>query len=129
MRPGAVTAEMIYQRVGITVQLGIAGVNFQIKAPGVLQSHYAPAARVFLSGDAQPGDGFIAYSLIPTPIGAIRLASPKDNIEYAQILYESLRFGDIKGLKRIFVVPPINQGIGIAINDRLVKAATHSLLI
>ena len=121
LRPGAVTAEMIYQRLGITVQLGIDGVNLKIKAPGLLQSHYAPAARVFLSGDAQPGDGFIAYSLIPTPIGAIRLASPKDNDEYANQLYLALRLADSKKLQRVVVIPPINEGIGVAINDRLKK--------
>ena len=121
LRPGAVTAEMIYQRLGITVQLGIDGGNLMIKAPGLLQSHYAPAARVFLSGDAQPGDGFIAYSLIPTPIGAIRLASPKDNDEYANQLYLALRLADSKKLQRVVVIPPINEGIGVAINDRLKK--------
>jgi len=121
LRPGAVTAEMIYQRLGITIQLGIDEGNLKIKAPGSLQSHYAPAARVFLLGDTQPGDGFIAYSSIPTPIGAIRLASPKDNDEYANQLYQALRLADNKRLQRVVVIPPINEGIGFAINDRLKK--------
>jgi L-threonylcarbamoyladenylate synthase len=127
LRPGAITHEMIKELMG---EVELEKYKFPaVKAPGMLASHYSPNAKVYLSGAPSPGDGYIALSDLPTPIGAIRLASPKDNIEYAQILYESLRFGDIKGLKRIFVVPPINQGIGIAINDRLVKAATHSLLI
>jgi len=123
LRPGAVTAEMIYRRLGIAVQLGIDEGNLKIKAPGLLQSHYAPLAKVFLSGDTQPGDGFIAHSSINTPAGAIRLASPKDNDEYAQILYESLRLADKKGLKRVFIIQPSNEGLGTAINDRLIKAA------
>ena len=121
LRPGAVTAEMIYQRLGITIQLDIDEGNLKIKAPGLLQSHYAPAARVFLLGDTQAGDGFIAYSSIPTPIGAIRLASPKDNDEYANQLYQALRLADSKRLQRVVVIPPINEGIGFAINDRLKK--------
>jgi L-threonylcarbamoyladenylate synthase len=128
LRPGAVSTEMIEEVLELKLNLGSVTTKVT-KAPGLHTNHYAPNAKVFLTGSPSPGDGYIALSDFSTPVGAIRLASPKDNIEYAQILYESLRFGDIKGLKRIFVVPPINQGIGIAINDRLVKAATHSLLI
>ena len=123
LRPGAVTAEMIYQRLGIATEQGVEEGNLKIKASGLLQSHYAPKARVLLSGDTQPGDGFIALSTINTPEGAIRLASPKDNDEYAQLLYESLRLADKKGLKRVFVIQPNNDGVGVAINDRLKKAA------
>ena len=124
LRPGSVSIEMIEEVLGIKLNLGLVTTKVT-KAPGLLENHYAPNAKVFLTGTPTPGDGYIALSDLTTPVGAIRLASPKDNIEYAQILYESLRFGDVKGLKRIFVVPPNNQGIGLAINDRLVKAARH----
>lgn len=122
LRPGSVSVDMIEEVLGVKLNLGLVTTNVT-KAPGLLANHYAPNAKVFLTGTPSPGDGYIALSDLPTPEGVIRLASPKDNIEYAQILYESLRFGDIKCLKRIFVVPPNNQGIGLAINDRLVKAA------
>ena len=126
LRPGAVTAEMIYQLLGIDTEKGVEADNFKIKVPGLLQSHYAPKARVLLSSDTQPGDGFIALSSINTPEGAIRLASPKDNNEFAQILYESLRLADKKGLERVFVIQPNNEGVGVAINDRLEKAAQEN---
>jgi L-threonylcarbamoyladenylate synthase len=122
LRPGVVTVEMIEQILDTELDLGSTP-NDEIKAPGMLASHYSPNAKVYLSGSPSLGDGYIALSDIPTPIGAIRLASPKDNEEYAQILYESLRSADSKGLKNVFVVPPHNQGVGVAINDRLVKAA------
>jgi L-threonylcarbamoyladenylate synthase len=122
LRPGAVTIEMIEEVLDIELDLGSAP-SKEIKAPGMLTSHYSPNAKVYLSGAPSPGDGYIALSDLPTPAGAIRLASPKDNEEYAQILYESLRSADSKGLKNVFVVPPHNQGVGVAINDRLVKAA------
>ena len=124
LRPGSVSIEMIEEALGVKLDLGVVKTKVT-KVPGLLANHYAPNAQVFLTGTPTPGDGYIALSDLPTPAGAIRLASPKDNIEYAQILYESLRFGDVKGLKRIFVVPPNNQGIGLAINDRLVKAASN----
>ena len=128
LRPGSVSLEMVEEILGVKLNLEL-GATEVTKAPGLLDNHYAPNAKVFLTGTPSPGDGYIALSDFLTPVGAIRLASPKDNIEYAQILYESLRFGDIKCLKRIFVVPPNNQGIGLAINDRLVKAASNSLFI
>jgi L-threonylcarbamoyladenylate synthase len=124
LRPGAVTIEMIEEVLDIELDLGSAP-SKEIKAPGILASHYSPNAKIYLSGLPSPGDGYIALSDFPTPAGAIRLASPKDNDEYAQILYESLRSADSKGLKNVFVVPPHNQGVGLAINDRLVKAANH----
>ena len=122
LRPGAVTIEMIEEVFDIELDLGSAP-SKEIKASGMLASHYSPNAKVYLSGRPSPGDGYIALSDLPTPAGAIRLASPKDNDEYAQILYESLRSADCRGLKNVFVVPPHNQGVGVAINDRLVKAA------
>jgi L-threonylcarbamoyladenylate synthase len=122
LRPGAVTREMVKEVLDIELDLGSAP-SKEIKAPGMLASHYSPNAKVYLSGAPLPGDGFIALSDIPTPAGVIRLASPKDNKEYAQILYESLRSADSQGLKNVFVVPPNNQGVGVAINDRLAKAA------
>jgi L-threonylcarbamoyladenylate synthase len=122
LRPGAVTIEMVKEVLDIELDLGSAP-SKEIKAPGILASHYSPNAKVYLSGTPSSGDGYIALSDIPTPAGVIRLASPKDNKEYAQILYESLRSADSQGLKNVFVVPPNNQGVGVAINDRLAKAA------
>ena len=124
LRPGAVTTEMIYKKIGILIKQSNEDTSeFKIKASGLLESHYAPAARVFLSINTQSGDGFIAYSSISTPTGAVRLASPKNNDEYANQLYQALRLADSKQLQRVVVIPPTNEGIGIAINDRLDKAA------
>lgn len=124
LRPGTVTKEMIEEVLDIELDRESAP-SKQIKAPGMLVAHYSPNAKIYLSGAPSPGDGYIALSDLPTPTGAIRLASPKGNEEYAQILYESLRFADIMGLKNVFVVPPHNQGVGVAINDRLAKAANQ----
>ena len=65
----------------------------------------------------------IALDSFTTPSGAIRVASPKTNEEYAQVLYEAFRLADNKGLRRVFVIPPTGDGIAVAINDRLAKSA------
>ena len=124
LRPGAVTKEMIEDTLGITIDLNTLNSNsVQIKAAGLLESHYAPNAKVFLTGSPTLGDGFIALDSFATPAGAVRVASPKTNEEFAQVLYEAFRLADIKGLTRVFVIPPTGGGIAVAINDRLSKSA------
>jgi L-threonylcarbamoyladenylate synthase len=99
--------------------------GIEIKTPGSFETHYSPNARVVLNGVNSPGDGFIALDDIPTPTGAIRLGSPRDNYEYAQIIYDALRLADSKGIKTVNVKPPVDQGIGLAINNRLLKASKN----
>ena len=124
LRPGAITKEMVEDTLGMTIYLNTSNSeSIQIKAAGLLESHYAPKAKVFLTGTPTLGDGFIALDSYESPAGAIRVASPKTNEEYAQVLYEAFRSADIKGLTRIFVIPPTGGGIAVAINDRLAKSA------
>jgi L-threonylcarbamoyladenylate synthase len=125
LRPGAVTKEIIENSLGITIDINtLYSESKKIKAAGLLESHYAPKAKVFLTGSPTLGDGFIAISRYPTPAGAIRLANPINNTDFAQILYEAYRLADLKKLKRIFVIPPVGNGIAVAINDRLNKSAS-----
>ena len=124
LRPGAVTKEMIQDTLDFAIDLSTSNSEcIQIKASGLLESHYAPKAKVFLTGSPTLGDGFIALDSFTTPSGAIRIAAPKTNEDYARVLYEAFRLADIKGLRRIFVIPPIGDGIAVAINDRLSKSA------
>ena len=124
LRPGAITREMIEDTLNITIDLNFSSSEVrQIKVAGLLESHYTPKAKVFLTGSPTLGDGFIALNSFTTPSGAIRVASPKTNEEYAQVLYEAFRLADIKGLTRVFVIPPTGGGIAVAINDRLSKSA------
>ncbi len=127
LRPGAITATIISDLIGLQVKQISAGSNkLTIKASGLMQSHYAPKAKVFLSTTPNLGDGFIALSDIPTPPGAIRLASPKNNKEYAQLLYQALRLADTKQLPSVMVIPPTGDDVAIAICDRLEKCAYKS---
>ncbi len=93
------------------------------KASGLLESHYAPKAKVLLDQTPKEGDGYIALSEIKTPEGVIRLASPKNNAEYAKLLYQALRDGDKQLLKTICAQLPTGDDIAEAIRDRLNKAA------
>ncbi len=122
LRPGAVGVEMIESATGFGISLNT--IKSDTKASGLLESHYAPKAQVTLGMRTEPGDGFLALAEIPTPIGTVRLASPKSVEEYAQVLYTALRLGDQFGLMNIVVVEPMGGGLAIAIRDRLNKAAS-----
>ena len=122
IRPGEVSTQMIEELLSIKLPVFDTQSN-QIKAPGLLTSHYSPNAKIFLTGTPAPGDGLIALSSFATPNGVVRVASPATNEEFAQILYQAFRFADRKGLSRVFVIPPMGDGIAVAINDRLTKSA------
>jgi L-threonylcarbamoyladenylate synthase len=122
LRPGSITLEMIERLLDIKIS-EFESLDRELKAPGLFETHYAPNASVLLNGEFIPGNGFIALEEIPTPDGAIRLGSPKDNDDYAKILYSALRLADSKGIKTVIVVPPAEEGIGLAINNRLLKAS------
>ena len=123
LRPGAITVAMIRDLLGIEIKEISENNIDQIKAPGLLQSHYSPTAKVFLSGNPSAGDGFIALGKYPTPEGVIRLIAPATNEEYARTLYQGLRLADRKKLAKVFVVAPAGDDIAVAICDRLQKAA------
>ena len=121
LRPGAITAEMIAGSTGIPVDW--TPVDEVIRVSGSLESHYSPRAKVVLDAIAEPGEGFIAFASITTPVGAIRLASPATVEQYARDLYAALRDADAKGLSTVAVLQPEGEGLAAAIRDRLKRAA------
>jgi L-threonylcarbamoyladenylate synthase len=121
LRPGAITDELIESALSIKSDNKVE--HNVIKAPGVLESHYAPKAKIFLDKNAEKGDGFIALATIPTPAGAIRLTSPKTIEHFARDLYAAFRSADHQGLKKVSVITPDGEGLAIAIRDRLEKAS------
>jgi len=121
LRPGAISIAMIEEVTGLDA-LSVDGQD-AIRVSGSLENHYAPAAKVFLCEVPTAGQGFIAHKNIETPSGVIRLASPSDDEEFAQILYSALRAADARGLLEVVVVQPIGIGIAVAIRDRLARAA------
>ena len=137
LRPGAITVAMIEASTGQmvvkasnsfidaqVVEVGVtASVTEEIRVSGSLENHYAPTAKVLLCEIPRPGQGFIAHTNMETPAGVIRLASPHNDEEFAQILYSALREADAQGLAEVVVMQPTGIGIAVAIRDRLARAA------
>ena len=123
LRLGAITEEMIEQVLNKETENKEG--KSEIKAPGLLDSHYSPKPKISLNSFAEPGEGFLALSKFQTPAGAIRLASPSSVEQYARDLYSALRSADQQGLAKVAVLPPEGNGLAEAIRDRLTKAATR----
>ncbi len=121
LRPGAISTAMIEEVTGLNV-VSVEGAD-EIRVSGSLENHYAPAAKVLLCETPEPGQGFIALASIQTPTGVIRLASPRNDEEFAHTLYSALRAADSSGLAEVVVIQPLGDGIAVAIRDRLVRAA------
>ncbi|MFD1344172.1 L-threonylcarbamoyladenylate synthase [Litorisediminicola beolgyonensis] len=119
LRDGAITAEMLAQALGEEVLSRAA--NAAISAPGQLASHYAPRAAMRLDatdwqeGEATLGFGEVTADLNLSPAGDLR--------EAAANLFEYLHRLDAGGAARIAVSPIPRKGLGLAINDRLSRAA------
>jgi L-threonylcarbamoyladenylate synthase len=124
LRPGAVTVAMIEQSTGLLVSNDGKAVDSPvIRVSGSLDSHYAPVATVVLDQSPVAGQGFIAMADVATPDGVVRLAAPKSDDEFAQVLYAALRAADEQGLQSVVVAQPQGAGIAVAIRDRLQRAA------
>jgi len=124
LRPGRVTPTMVNDLLDTAISIKLKSKNSKIKAPGSFESHYAPKAKVYLSGSPNHGDGFLALNSYPTPEGSIRLANPQNNEEYARVLYQALHLADTMKLDKVFVIPPEGDDVAVAIYDRLLKSET-----
>jgi len=123
LRPGSVTADDIYQETGLRLLdcVPVSAKADTISAPGQLDSHYAPNAQLRLNArDKRPGEVLIGFGDIS---GDISLSPSGDLGEAAQNLFSLLRQADRLSPSSIAVAPIPNSGTGLAINDRLARAA------
>ncbi len=90
-------------------------------APGQLASHYAPAKPLRLDAtEARPGEWLIGFGTIA---GDDTLSASGDLTEAAANLFDALHRADASAAPAIAVAPVPASGIGVAINDRLARAA------
>ncbi|MDR2584525.1 MAG: threonylcarbamoyl-AMP synthase [Fibromonadaceae bacterium] len=128
-RPGAVTKEMIEEGMGY----GVWGMEKNLKvvlSPGMLEKHYSPNTLLSLElpSEVPPNCGLLAFGKLPenTTLFAktLNLSANENLTEAAANLYGMLHELDSCELNKIYamLLPPI--GLGVAINDRLGKAAS-----
>ena len=120
LRPGPVTSEDIENVIGYAP---LAATNGFIEAPGQMASHYAPSKPVRLNVIASEPDVYlIGFGAIA---GDDNLSATGDLAQAAAHLFEALHTADASAAVSIAVAPIPHEGIGIAINDRLARAAVR----
>jgi L-threonylcarbamoyladenylate synthase len=104
------------------VDLGLAlEAGGDIEAPGQMASHYAPAKPLRLNAvRAEEGEWLIGFGVVE---GNATLSASGDLNEAAANLFDLLHQADANEATRIAVAPIPNEGLGLAINDRLTRAA------
>lgn len=127
LRPGGISKSAIEGVLGQRLRRVRPGAGDAARlAPGQLASHYAPRARVRLGvRHPAPGEAFLAFGGAPAGIDAPVLdLSPRRNLaEAAANLFAMLRALDRPAVTSIAVAPVPRRGLGLAINDRLERAA------
>ncbi|MEZ5749915.1 MAG: L-threonylcarbamoyladenylate synthase [Caenibius sp.] len=117
LRPGPVSAAEIDALLGDAAP----GDNDTIEAPGQLASHYAPGKPVRLNAARGAPDEFmIGFGDIG---GDCTLSARGDLTEAAARLYACLHEAAASAKPRVAIAAVPETGIGVAINDRLRRAA------
>ena len=115
LRPGGLTRERLEKALGHPLPVRGPGA---LRVSGQLESHYAPKARVVI---VTPGEA--RREADAQKAGGKRVALLGEREVLAQDLYASLRRADESGADVIIVPLPEETGLGLAVADRLRKAA------
>ncbi|HUX80248.1 MAG TPA: L-threonylcarbamoyladenylate synthase [Alphaproteobacteria bacterium] len=121
LRPGGISQEEIESVIGPLK----ATLQESIKAPGMMKSHYAPTLPLHLNVTAPAeGEAYLAFG--PTSHKGehvLNLSEDGNLTEAAANLFKMMRILDRTNFHRMSVAPIPLRGLGIALNDRLQRAA------
>ena len=132
LRPGGVEAEAIEALIGPVgrpIPPAAAEAARGLRSPGLLVSHYAPSLPVRIDAvSVAPDEALLAFGpALPGAAVAFNLSETGDLTEAAARLFAGLRWldaeGTRRGVARIAAMPVPARGLGLAINDRLQRAA------
>ena len=124
LRPGPVTAEVLEKFAPVERAAG----GVVVSAPGMLESHYAPRTplKLWPEGAPLPDDaatsGVLAFGAVGLGFAAVE-ALPSDPADAAPLFFAALRRLDGAGVRRIYAREISESGLGMAIMDRLRRAA------
>ena len=124
LRPGPVTIEVLGKFASVE-QVSRGEV---VSAPGMLESHYAPRTplRIWPEHAPLPDDagssGLLAFGAVGPGFAAVEVL-PSDPADAAPLFFAALRRLDAAGVQRIYARAIGESGLGMAIMDRLRRAA------
>jgi len=126
LRSGAITIEQI--RSIVPAAHLIETLPVQPRSPGLKHRHYSPRANVELVTDRERiavGDksAYIGLRSVSGLFALVRICTDLD--EYASALYEFFRVCDRRGIETIYCEPVAEDGIGVALMDRIRRSAAR----
>jgi L-threonylcarbamoyladenylate synthase len=132
LRPGGLSVEDIERVLGREVPVRTSST---VRVSGSLASHYAPRAGVVLSEPADVASrveslraqgrkvGVLGPPTLSLPPGVPRYEVPEEPAGAARVLYTRLREADLQGHDVLVACLPRAEGLGLAVRDRLARAA------
>ena len=146
LRPGYVTLEQLREELG-EVEVSHAVLEKleegeKVLSPGMKYKHYAPKAKVTLiKADSEEyikyvnehaGEGVFALCFDEEAkklsVSTVCYGSEFSDEEQAEHIFEALRIIDESGAKRVFAHSPKVTGIGLAVYNRLIRAAGYKVI-
>lgn len=147
LRPGGVTLPQLQAVLG-TVEVDRAlyekiGDDVRVSAPGMKYRHYAPRAALtvvrgtpeksaaYIRAHADAGDGVLCFDEYVDGFAGctvLPLGAAGDLAAQAQRVFDRLRAFDETAVSKIFAQCPPADGLGLAIANRLQKAAGFSII-
>lgn len=127
LRAGGITLEQLREVIPETVVADSTSAEAP-KSPGMKYRHYSPRAQVFLSNFPQftfPGEAaaYIGIDSPSKPEAFQKVQLCKDVAEYAHLLFQFFRECDEIGIRTIFCQAVSEDGLGLALMDRIRRAA------
>ncbi len=145
LRPGGITLPML-EEAGFEVELDPAILapvkeGQKVSSPGMLHRHYAPKApMVIVTGEAEKvcsaiqekqGDGIwvLAFDEYRDRFTqSLSFGSERDPLSQSKALFEALRKFDTLPCKQIYAMYPTDEGVGLAVRNRLLRAASFQII-
>lgn len=142
LRPGAITKEMIEAVIG-RIDVAKAVLEGMKKdeiaaSPGMKYKHYAPKAKVVIvNADKQRYEDFVnekndAFALCfendNVKIPKVTFGKENDDLSQAKELFDALRILDEMGAEKVYARIPNKDGVGMAVYNRLIRAAAFTVI-
>jgi L-threonylcarbamoyladenylate synthase len=142
LRPGAITKEMLEDVIGeiYVAPAVLEGMkhNEIAASPGMKYKHYAPKAKVVVvNGSTSQYERFVntqkdAWALCfdddNVIIPKVTFGKENDDLSQARELFDALRKLDELGAKKVYARIPNKNGVGMAVYNRLIRAAAFTII-
>lgn len=146
LRPGAITLEMLEEAIGeIIVDPAVYDMPEEgeaVSSPGMKYKHYSPKTKVVLVKavtedyisyvNNHSADGVFALCFNEDTGGLhvphVCFGSQEDEDSQAKALFSALRALDDQGAKIAYAHSPQKDGVGLAVYNRLIRAAAFELI-